>query len=76
MNKIPRIIHQIWWQGMDKLPKKYQRFKESWVEHHPGWKIMYWDKIKYYWNNLKPTFQKFLIGVGIILVIVIISNIF
>ena len=48
MNKIPRIIHQIWWQGMDKLPEKYKRFNESWINHHPDWKIMYWDKNKIY----------------------------
>lgn len=46
MNKIPKIIHQIWWQGLDKLPKKYHNFKKSWIINHPGWKIIYWDQTK------------------------------
>ena len=37
---------------------------------------MLWDNIKNYWNDLKPNIQKFIIGIGIILVIIIISNIF
>lgn len=48
MKKIPKIIHQIWWQGLDKLPKKYHNFRETWINKHPGWKIIYWNKINIY----------------------------
>jgi mannosyltransferase OCH1-like enzyme len=65
MLSIPKIIHQIWWQGMDKLPEKYHSFKESWINHHPGWKIMYWDKTKIYdlikfnYPTLKKTIENY-----------------
>ena len=48
MNKIPKIIHQIWWQGMNQLPNKYHNFRKSWIDLHPNWKIIYWDKKKIY----------------------------
>jgi hypothetical protein len=43
MSEIPRIIHQIWYQGEDQLPAKYQRYRESWRKHHPEWEHRFWD---------------------------------
>ena len=52
MKKIPKIIHQIWWQGIDKLPDKYVKYSNSWVKYHPYWTITYWDK-----NNIFTFFK-------------------
>lgn len=41
---IPRIIHQIWYQGVAALPAKYQRYHQSWVKHHPHWEFRIWDE--------------------------------
>ena len=43
---IPKIIHQIWWQGLDKLPDKYKNYTNTWKRNHINWEFMYWDKIK------------------------------
>ena len=41
---IPKIIHQIWWQGIDKLPNKYRIYRNSWIKNHPNWNIIVWDQ--------------------------------
>ena len=60
MLSIPKIIHQIWWQGISQLPDKYRDYKDSWKIKHPNWIIIYWDENKvinlvkkYYPNILK-----------------------
>ena len=30
MTKIPKIIHQIWTQGCDKIPEKYHKYIDGW----------------------------------------------
>lgn len=42
---IPKIIHQIWFQGYDKLPKHLHDFHKSWKEMHPDYQIIVWDEI-------------------------------
>lgn len=65
MKKIPKIIHQIWWQGIDKLPDKYAKYSKSWVKYHPYWTITYWDKnniyklINTYYSNLLKLINKY-----------------
>jgi hypothetical protein len=47
--RIPLIIHQIWMQGTDQVPKKYTDARASFVLHHPpekGWKIETWDEAR------------------------------
>ena len=43
---IPRIVHQIWWQGVDAIPPRYRRLRDSWMRHHPGWRFECWDEVK------------------------------
>lgn len=44
---IPRIIHQIWWQGENNIPERYINFRKSWFKRHPLWKYHIWDKYKF-----------------------------
>lgn len=38
---IPRIIHRIW-LGPDPMPDVFQRYGETWREHHPSWEMRLW----------------------------------
>jgi len=40
---IPRIIHQIWWQGIENIPPKLKIASETWQRLHPGWEYKLWD---------------------------------
>jgi len=46
MNKIPLIIHQIWFQGQKTLNSKYADFQQRWKELHPKWIYIFWDENK------------------------------
>lgn len=37
-------IHQIWFQGITKIPTNLAFFSKSWKENHPTAKINYWDE--------------------------------
>lgn len=39
-----KYIHQIWWQGVGCIPKKYEKNRASWVENHPEWYYRLWDE--------------------------------
>lgn len=41
---IPKILHQIWFQGQQVLPEKYHPMRQTWLDLHPGWKQMFWDQ--------------------------------
>jgi hypothetical protein len=43
METIPRIFHQISYQGEDLIPAKYRKFRQSWRANHPDWQSMQWD---------------------------------
>ncbi|OJX62667.1 glycosyltransferase [Dysgonomonas sp. 37-18] len=44
--QIPQIIHQIW-SGIDEpLPKYFELLGDTWKEHHPTWKYIFWDNQK------------------------------
>lgn len=45
-NYIPKIIHQIWWQGVNNLPTDYPIFSESWKINNPQYKYLLWDQEK------------------------------
>jgi Methyltransferase domain/Glycosyltransferase sugar-binding region containing DXD motif len=38
---IPRVIHRIW-LGRDPIPDIFERFAESWRDHHPDWEMRLW----------------------------------
>lgn len=37
---IPTLVHLIWLGG--RLPSEYERFVQSWYDHHPRWTILFW----------------------------------
>lgn len=42
MSKIPRVIHQIWFQGKHELSEKYLSFQRTWKDL-PGFNYEFWD---------------------------------
>jgi mannosyltransferase OCH1-like enzyme len=44
MATIPKVTHQIWFQGWDKLPDKYSKNIESLRTLNPEWKHKTWDE--------------------------------
>ena len=44
--QIPKIIHQIWIQGQDKLPKKYHKWQNSFKKMNPNFEYILWDDNK------------------------------
>ena len=38
---IPRILHQVW-VGPLPLPEEFERYRESWLRHHPDWDTRFW----------------------------------
>ncbi len=43
---IPRVVHQIWYQGEAQMPEKYRRFRDTWRRNHPGWEFVFWDEAR------------------------------
>jgi mannosyltransferase OCH1-like enzyme len=46
---IPKIIHQIWYQGENNIPEKYQINIQSIKNNHKDWQYIFWDD-----NSIKP----------------------
>ena len=42
---IPRIIHQIWYQGADQVPSRYHQNTIKLRQLNPEWQYMIWDNI-------------------------------
>ena len=51
---IPKIIHQIWFQGCDKTPDKFTKNIESVKKHSDGWTYKCWSE-----DDLYKQCQKF-----------------
>ena len=47
MSNIPLIIHQIWWQGYENIPKQYIIYRNTWLKKHTNWTFFLWDKKKF-----------------------------
>lgn len=45
MDNFPHIIHQIWLQGKDNIPEKYQPNIEKILKNQSKWKYILWDDI-------------------------------
>lgn len=43
MTAIPRLLHQIWYQGEAAIPPTLRRYREGWARLHPGWETRLWD---------------------------------
>ena len=44
---VPRIIHQIWWQGESQIPPKYQHYRDvvdQFLEANAQYQYMFWDE--------------------------------
>jgi mannosyltransferase OCH1-like enzyme len=41
---IPRAVHQIWIQGVDRLPPQYRATTRTWQMRNPGWVHRVWDE--------------------------------
>ena len=44
---IPKIIHQIWWQGEEKISKRHTKNRKTWFMNHPEWTLELWDKVRF-----------------------------
>ena len=44
---IPKIIHQIWWQGEEKISKRHTKYRKTWFMNHPEWTLELWDKVRF-----------------------------
>jgi len=80
---IPKLIHQIWFQGEENIPSKLKEYHSTWILHNPTYKIKVWDEksidqvlIEYndeetteMYNNYKHMIQKIDLAKYIILYI-------
>jgi len=41
---IPKIIHQIWFQGENNIPKTYPNYSHTWKKLNPLYEYMFWDQ--------------------------------
>ena len=41
---IPKIIHNLWYQGESRMPERYHQYRSGWMLRHAGWKFMFWDE--------------------------------
>ena len=68
---IPKIIHQIWWQGENNIPKTYPDYRSSWKNKNKDFNYIFWDQntieklvdnyfpfIKNKFNSLSKMIQK------------------
>ena len=46
MEPFPKIIHQIWLQGVENMPDKYKHNMEQNKKINSGWEYILWDDIK------------------------------
>jgi len=44
MTQIPKVTHQIWFQGWNNLPEKYRGYTNSLSIFNPNWEHMKWDE--------------------------------
>jgi hypothetical protein len=48
---IPPLLHVIWIQGRDEMPKKYENNISKWLEINPNLKLEFWDEKRYIADN-------------------------
>jgi mannosyltransferase OCH1-like enzyme len=41
---INHYIHQIWFQGSDRVPQNFDVCRTSWIDNHPNWYYRIWDE--------------------------------
>jgi mannosyltransferase OCH1-like enzyme len=57
---IPRVIHQIWFQGQEKMPQKYLTYQRNTIELHKEYRYVFWDgqRIERLIEKRYPSFYK------------------
>lgn len=45
-DEIPRVIHQIWFQGQENMPQRYLTYQRNTIELHRGYKYVFWNSQK------------------------------
>lgn len=50
---IPKIIHQIWFQGEDFIPEHLISYQKSWKEKNKDYQYMFWDE-----NSIKDLIKQ------------------
>ena len=43
MSNIPKIIHQIWFQGEENIPDFHKKYQNICKTMYSDWKYMFWD---------------------------------
>lgn len=41
---IPKIIHQIWFQGEENIPEHLKVYHKSWIDMNPKYEVKVWDE--------------------------------
>lgn len=44
--QIPKVIHQIWFQGKSSIPPDLIEYHNSWIHYNPDYNVIVWDKTK------------------------------
>ena len=57
---IPKIIHQIWFQGLKNLPQEYELKRRTWTKLNPYYEYIVWDEesMNYIISNIYPQYLK------------------
>ena len=50
---IPKIIHQIWFQGQEFIPKHLVNYQNTWKEKNKDYQYMFWDE-----NSIKDLIKR------------------
>lgn len=53
-----KYIHQIWYQGSNKIPEKYSEYRKTWTKYNPNVQIIVWDE-KNILNLIKQQFPEY-----------------
>jgi len=51
---IPKVIHQIWFQGEENIPEHLKEYHKSWVDMNPSFQVKIWDE-----KNIESVITKF-----------------
>lgn len=41
---VPKLLHQMWWQGENHIPAHFHPSRTTWTAHHNAWEHKLWDE--------------------------------
>lgn len=44
--QIPKVVHQIWFQGEPNIPPDLLEYHNSWIKHNSDYTVIVWDQVK------------------------------